>query len=88
MMRIVFLVLLVLGLIWWFGRGGGRPAGPAPPPNPPGPDPQAMVRCAHCGLHLPLSDAVRDEAATGDEPARLYCGEAHRLLGPLEEPRA
>jgi uncharacterized protein len=34
-----------------------------------------MVECAHCGLHLPAADAVRE----GD---KLYCGEAHRRLGP------
>ena len=30
-----------------------------------------MVRCAHCGLHVPASEAV----AAGD---RCYCCEAHR----------
>jgi len=34
--------------------------------------PQAMVRCAHCGLHLPASDAI---AGPGDA---VYCSTAHR----------
>jgi uncharacterized protein len=34
--------------------------------------PQAMVRCAHCGLHLPASDAI----AGSDDAA--YCSAAHR----------
>ncbi|MET3495744.1 PP0621 family protein [Variovorax boronicumulans] len=34
--------------------------------------PQAMVRCAHCGLHLPASDAV----ASPD--GAVYCSPAHR----------
>ncbi len=32
-----------------------------------------MVRCAHCGLHLPSSEAV---AADG----RLYCSQEHARL--------
>jgi uncharacterized protein len=38
--------------------------------------PEAMVDCAHCGVHLPASEAVRDEAA------RPYCGAEHRRAGP------
>ena len=34
--------------------------------------PQAMMECAHCGLHLPQKDAVTD--AQG----RHYCGAEHR----------
>jgi uncharacterized protein len=37
--------------------------------------PQAMVACAHCGLHLPGGDAVRSNG-------RTFCSEAHRLAGP------
>ncbi|MES2530522.1 MAG: PP0621 family protein [Pseudomonadota bacterium] len=33
--------------------------------------PQAMLRCAQCGLHLPASDAV--QGAHG-----MYCSAAHR----------
>ncbi|MDT7929778.1 hypothetical protein [Tepidimonas sp.] len=32
-----------------------------------------MVRCRHCGVHLPASDAVR--GALGP-----YCGDEHRRL--------
>lgn len=31
-----------------------------------------MVRCAQCGLHLPVTDAVSDGETH-------FCGEAHRL---------
>ena len=34
--------------------------------------PQAMVRCAHCGLHLPATEAI---AAPG---GAVYCSTAHR----------
>lgn len=36
--------------------------------------PERMVTCAHCGVHMPLSDSV---AAGG----RYYCCEAHRQTG-------
>ena len=35
--------------------------------------PKAMLRCAHCGLHLPAADAVRGADGTA------YCSSAHRL---------
>lgn len=34
--------------------------------------PQAMVRCAHCGLHLPATDAIAGPGGT------VYCSTAHR----------
>lgn len=36
---------------------------------------QDMVRCAHCGLHLPAADAVQ----AGGRP---YCGAEHAAAGP------
>lgn len=35
---------------------------------------QDMVPCAHCGVHLPRTEAVA-------EGIDLYCSEAHRRLG-------
>ena len=34
-------------------------------------EPEDMVRCAHCGVHLPVSESVRD----GD---LYFCSAAHR----------
>jgi uncharacterized protein len=39
------------------------------------PESQAMVRCAHCGIHLPQSEAYYDGQHT-------YCSEGHLKLGP------
>lgn len=50
--------------------GGGTGAKPAPPAA------ENMVACAHCGVHLPDGDAVRDEKG------RIYCSPAHRQAGP------
>lgn len=67
------LVLAVVLLIAWLWRSGRRdlPGSgdrPAPPPGP-----QEMVRCDHCGVHLP-----RNEAAAGR--IGLYCSPEHRQL--------
>jgi uncharacterized protein len=78
--------LLVLAVLWiaiWLWRKNRREemrdamreraakAAQPPPATPVGP-PQAMVRCAHCGLHLPASDAI-----AGPDGA-VYCSPAHR----------
>ena len=80
MARILLLLgLLVLALFWAFGRRRdpsvrtrreepGRPSAPrAGTPS--------MVRCAHCGLHLPEAEAVQDGEA------RWFCSEDHRVRG-------
>jgi len=69
-----YLLLLVLLLIvWWAWKkrardddGGRNDAAPRAP--------ERMVRCAHCGVHLPESDAVA-------EGERHFCNEAHRRAG-------
>ena len=78
MKYLLLLVVIAIGF-WLLGK---RLRGPDRPPPGSGTakkrasqPPAAMVACAHCGLHLPAADAVR-------EGAHLYCGEAHRLLGP------
>ncbi|WP_310735022.1 PP0621 family protein [Azohydromonas aeria] len=75
------LVLAVVVLVLWAVR---RASLPPPPPKPKAPPPpaepptqlEAMVRCSHCGLHLP-----RGEALAGLD-GELYCSPAHRDAGP------
>lgn len=74
------LLLAVIGIALWLFKGRSRVRGPgaeAPPrkPAPPRPATQ-MLACAHCGVHLPQTDAVQDSEG------RVYCGEAHRIAGP------
>lgn len=70
------IVLVVIVLVGWLAlRGRSRPVRRTPG-TPSHGAPQAMVRCRHCGVHLPRGDAV--EALGGD----AYCSEAHRLAGP------
>jgi uncharacterized protein len=72
LMRVV-LVLLVVGVILWLLAARSR----AGAPRKSKPQPEAFARCAHCGVHLPINDAVVDRG-------NAYCSEAHRLAGPSD----
>ena len=74
------LVLAVIEVAIWLWRKARRdelqsrtpPPAPAPAPAPGTiAPPQAMLRCAHCGLHLPAADAVRGPDGVA------YCSAAH-----------
>jgi uncharacterized protein len=70
------LVLAVVFVAIWLWRKGRREelrSRPPPPRTTPAVGaPQAMARCAHCGLHLPAADAI-----SGPDGA-VYCSAAHR----------
>ncbi|MGE8638875.1 MAG: PP0621 family protein [Achromobacter sp.] len=40
--------------------------------------PESMVRCAHCGIHLPRSEAVLQNGLT-------WCSTEHARLGPAKK---
>lgn len=74
------LLLFVIVVVGWLAFGRRRPPpplsrGPAKSSKAP-PDPQVMLACAHCAVHLPQADAQFDSAG------RPFCSEAHRLAGP------
>ena len=83
MLKFLLLAVLVLWLLYspWVrqllrgGRTGGPPHGAGQPQSDPT-RPVAMVPCAHCGVHLPASDATMTEAG------QPFCSEAHRRAGP------
>lgn len=71
----LLLWLVLLGALFWMIRRWWRgktqtPSGKARPlpPNP-------MVRCAHCGVHVPQERALAD-----GEDQRWYCSAEHRRL--------
>jgi uncharacterized protein len=72
--RILFFVLLGVGLyvafrIWRSGKVRDAAAtGPRPADAI-----ESMVRCAHCGLNVPQSEAL-------EAGGRWFCSEAHRRL--------
>lgn len=77
-MKFVILVLAVLLLLWMlFGRSrrGDRADRRPPRSTPPTAQAEGMVACAHCGVHLPRSEAVLAGALA-------YCSRAHREAGP------
>lgn len=67
--------LLILGLVLvgvWLWRSSRETPRPRPPTAPTPTGPQEMVRCAHCGLHLPASEAIPGQQGR-------YCSPEHRL---------
>ena len=74
--RFLLLVVLIVVAVWVIRRAlvrvkqGGQGGMPAP-----GGTQGDLVKCAHCGTHLPLAEA----RAVGD---RLYCSDEHARLGP------
>ncbi|RDI28306.1 PP0621 family protein [Pseudacidovorax intermedius] len=74
-MKFLLVTLVVAVAIWIWRRNRQEELDAAPPPRPNARPavrgPQRMVRCAHCGLHLPAADAV---------PGRhgIYCSDRHR----------
>ncbi len=73
MKYLVLLVVLVIAFSLWKSRR--EPAAPARTKAPQPPAPQDMVACAHCGLHLPRSDAIVQYGAH-------YCCADHLRAGP------
>lgn len=71
------LLILIIGLVFFMlGLKSSRRETPPPAPKPPAPPPppatpQDIVSCAHCGLHVPRSEAYPGRGG-------LFCSAAHR----------
>lgn len=79
---LVLLVIVVAVGIWRNKRRAElaehKTAGPKPVPALK--EPQNMVACAHCGLHLPQADAMTDGAN------QYYCSAEHRSAAQQSRP--
>ncbi len=64
------LLLTIVAVIWWAWKK--RSPQPGKRPSPAARDPERMVVCAHCGVHLPQSESVTENGA-------CFCSDAHRL---------
>jgi len=75
---IVILAALIVMRLWTHKNAAQRrrTEDSARPDNAP---PEAMVRCAYCGVHLPRSDALLQHG-------QLWCCEAHARLGHADKP--
>lgn len=86
-MKFLVLLLVIIAVAWWLQRDKPRADRPGSPPPSPGPGqgqgsepgaghtPAVMVACAHCGLHLP-----RTEALPGPD-GQVFCSDLHRAAG-------
>lgn len=79
MTKYLLIALLIVWLIyaspWSRSRKGTSPTNHKKPPATA--KPQQMVACAHCGVHLPATDALPGPQTTG--APRYFCSEDHRL---------
>jgi uncharacterized protein len=69
MLRMLVIVALVVLAVWLVRRALRAPRGRSPLAKE-----AELVRCAHCGLHLPRAEA-REAAGA------LYCSDEHARLG-------
>lgn len=76
-MKLLFLLLVVLLVLWAVKRGRISP--PSGSVRPDAPSPTEMVACAHCGIHLPRSEAVSGQKG-------LYCSTEHRSAAQDRNP--
>ncbi len=88
MMKVLLLVAVIAIAVWMLTTKSRLSRRQDKPPAPKGRAdsakdlaPQNMVRCAHCGVHLPAGDAVK-------LGSNHFCGEAHSRLGPATETKA
>ncbi|WP_409316187.1 PP0621 family protein [Pseudomonas sp. KCJK9016] len=72
MLRLLFWIALIAAAVWLW-RKLKAPVAPAPSSREQ--DAAPMVRCAHCGVHLP-----RDRALNLQQ--QWYCSQAHLEQGP------
>lgn len=67
MLRLLFWIALIAAAVWFWRKFKGQASAPRSPGER---EAAPMVRCAHCGVHLP-----RDRALSLDQ--QWYCSKAH-----------
>ena len=78
MKYLVLLAVLLIAYMWWRSSrlsSSDEERKPRPGKTPPPGEPQDMVSCPVCSVHLP-----RGEALPGPD-GKLYCSAEHRLRG-------
>ncbi|MCR4508566.1 PP0621 family protein [Pseudomonas sp. GLN_6] len=77
--RLLFWIAIIAGAFWLWRRFS-RPTTTRPETQNTSAQPAPMVRCQHCGVHVP-----RDHALAMDE--QWYCSQAHLEQGPRNNER-
>jgi len=72
---LVALVLIVAIGVWRNNRRKAKPAAASAPQKPTAREAENMVTCAHCGVHLPRSDALQTTEHS------FFCSTEHQRLG-------
>ncbi|MBI4998609.1 MAG: hypothetical protein HZC22_17275 [Rhodocyclales bacterium] len=68
--KLILFLIVVVAIYWWLRK---PPTRVRQGDSPAAQEPETMVSCAFCGLHVPLRESV---TANG----RHYCGAEHRDL--------
>jgi uncharacterized protein len=70
-MKYLILLLVIVAVIWFMRSKRPPPVPPPPRRNDAPAEPENMLACTHCGLHLPRHEALPGRGG-------VFCGEAHR----------
>lgn len=68
--RLLFWIAIIVLAVWIWRRFIGKPKRPRARE-----DAAPMVRCAHCGVHVPKTQALSQDQ-------HWYCSQAHLEQGP------
>ena len=71
----LLLLLVIVAAAYWLWR---RIAAPARRRDDTGAEPAPMVRCAHCGVHVPRTRALLQDN-------NWYCSQAHLEQGTKQQ---
>jgi len=74
MARFLLFALAVYALVWLLKRSFAEPPDAQRGRQSPASSEGELVRCEHCGLHLPRAEAHETDG-------RSYCSEEHARLG-------
>ena len=72
MLRLLFWIALIAAAIWFWHKFKGQASAPKSSAEL---EAAPMVRCAHCGVHLPRNRALNLQQ-------QWYCSQAHLEQGP------
>lgn len=72
-MKVLLFVIVALVILAWVSRVKQVDRGSATRHSKDGREGEPMVRCIHCGVHLPVSESVT--ATSG----AVFCSDEHRL---------